>query len=228
MEASEYKRNCPECRREIHYIPRDSFNHAKPWKKCRYCCNVIRGKTSNRKGCYHTEETKKLMSLAKLGKKQSEKMRKSRSESRKRLYQNPIEVEKMAQKVKMAMHRPDVRKKHIEALHHSKWIKVRTDKGQLELLEKWNRMGFHFEPNYQLKTDTDLFYIDGYDKEKNVVLEFDSKYHRRFGQREKDLIRQQKIIDILKPKRFWRFDSESKQIKNAIGEKFDAQENAPF
>ena len=118
MEASEYKRNCPECRREIHYISRDSFNHAKPWKKCRYCCNVI--------------------------------------------------------------------------------------------------------------TDTDLFYIDGYDKEKNVVLEFDSKYHRRFGQREKDLIRQQKIIDILKPKRFWRFDSESKQIKNAIGEKFDAQENAPF
>ena len=36
----------------------------------------------------------------------------------------------------------------------------------------------------------------------------------RFGQREKDSVRQQKIIDILKPKKFWRYNSEDKQFKS--------------
>ena len=55
-------------------------------------------------------------------------------------------------------------------LHQSQWLKVKTDKGQLELIDKWNKLGFDFEPNYQVKTDQDLFYVDGYDKEKNVAL----------------------------------------------------------
>jgi hypothetical protein len=125
--------------------------------------------------------------------------------------------EKLSISVKQAMHRPDVRKKHIEGLHHSKWLKVRTDKGQLELLEKWNQLGFHFEPNYQIHTNTDLFYIDGYDVEKNVVMEYDSKYHKRPSQKVKDLLRQQTIIDILKPKKFWRYDAVNKRFENVIG-----------
>lgn len=39
----------------------------------------------------------------------------------------------------------------------------------------------------------ELFYIDRYDKEKNVVLEYDSKYHKKPYQRQKDLVRQQKL-----------------------------------
>jgi very-short-patch-repair endonuclease len=115
-----------------------------------------------------------------------------------------------------AMHRPEVRKRHMDALHHSEWIKVKTDKGQLELLEKWNLLGFHFEPNYPVKTETDLFYVDGYDKEKNIVLEYDGKYHKRPTQQEKDLIRQNKIIGTLNPKRFWRYDAVNKTVINAL------------
>ena len=134
----------------------------------------------------------------------------SMSLSQKRRYTNLEERKKSSSAIKIAMHRPDVRKRHIEALHHSKWVKVRTDKGQLELLNKWNKLGFNFEPNYQIHTDCDLFYIDGYDKEKNVVLEYDSKYHNKPHQKQKDSIRQQKIIDILQPSKFWRFDSVNK------------------
>lgn len=112
------------------------------------------------------------------------------------------------------MHRPEVRKKHLEGLHHSQWLKVRTDKGQIELLEKWNRLGFNFEANYQVKTDFDLFYLDGYDKSKNVVIEYDTKYHFKSAQMSKDMLRQQKIIDILKPKKFWRYNSQNKTIEN--------------
>jgi hypothetical protein len=116
----------------------------------------------------------------------------------------------------MAMRRPEIRKKHIEALHQSKWLKVKTDRGQLELLDKWNRLGFQFEPNYQVHTDTDLFYVDGYDKEHGVVMEYDAKYHLKPYQRQKDLVRQQKIIDILHPKRFWRYDAVNRKCKDVL------------
>ena len=38
--------------------------------------------------------------------------------------------------------------------------------------------------------------MDGYDKEKNVVIEVDEKFHEK--QLEKDLIREQEIKDFLK------------------------------
>ena len=117
-----------------------------------------------------------------------------------------------------AMHRPDVRKRHIEALSKTKYLGKSVDKGQLELLEKWNILGFNFQSNYQIHTDNFLCYLDGYDKEKNVVLEYDSKYHNKPYQKQKDLLRQQKIIDILNPKKFWRYNSEKKTIENVMKE----------
>jgi hypothetical protein len=50
------------------------------------------------------------------------------------------------------------------------------------------------------------------------VVEYDSKYHHGKQQKEKDLIRQQKIIDILKPKKFWRYNSIIKDIKDVLSE----------
>lgn len=122
----------------------------------------------------------------------------------------------LSKSVKEALHTPEIRKRHIESLHQSDWLKVKTDKGQIELLKKWNMLGFRFEPNYQVHTDTDLFYVDGYDKQRNVVLEYDGKYHKRSQQKKKDMIRQNKIIDILKPKKFWRYDAIGKQFRNVL------------
>ena len=182
-------RTCPICKGKIIYIIYRTWWRAnKLNRKCNNCQSEIRKKTQFRKG----EVSDRLL----------------------KFYSNEEERIRIQKLTKEAMHRPDVRKKHLDALHQSKWIKVKTDKGQLELIEKWNRLGFNFQPNYQLKTDVDLFYVDGYDKEKNVVLEYDSKYHKR--QEEKDLVRQEKIIDILKPKRFWRYDVVNKQFRNVL------------
>ena len=157
-------------------------------------------------GTHRTDETKQKMSdAAKI--------------ERKERYADKQNRAILSDSVKIAMHRPDIRKKHLDALHHSKWLKVRTDKGQIELLHKWNALGFKFEPNYQVHTETDLFYIDGYDKEHNVVLEYDTKYHNRPPQRKRDLIRQQRIIDILKPRKFWRYSAVNKQCENVLGDK---------
>lgn len=91
-----------------------------------------------------------------------------------------------------------------------------VDNGQIEMINKWNKLGFNFIVNYKLHTDDFLYFLDGYDEEKSIVLEYDSKYHGTIGQKEKDLIRQEKIINILKPKKFWRYDSVNKQFKNVI------------
>jgi hypothetical protein len=138
------------------------------------------------------------------------------SNSQIKRYTNLNERKKTSKLVKEALHRPDIRKKHLDALHQSKWLKVKCDKGQLEFIEKWNKLGFNFQPNYQIKTNQDLFYVDAYDREKNVVLEYDTKYHNKSYYRKKDLIRQQKIIDILKPKKFWRYDVVNNKFKNII------------
>jgi hypothetical protein len=133
-----------------------------------------------------------------------------------KFYGNEMNRQKTSLLVKKAMHRPDVRKKHIDALFASKWLKVKCDVGQLELLEKWNKLGFNFEPNYSIKTENDLFYVDGYDRRNGTVLEFDTKYHFGLQQKTKDLLRQQKIISVLKPKRFWRFNSVDRMWSNIV------------
>jgi hypothetical protein len=150
-------------------------------------------------GKNHTFDTKRKMSIAKIGKPQTK-----------------LHIKNMTMAVKLAMRRPDVREKHIKALAEGHWLGQMVDRGQVELLEKWNKLGFEFQPNYKLVSDGYLFFIDGYDPKRNVVLEYDSKYHHRFGQLQKDILRQQKIIDILKPKKFWRYDSVNKTFRNVL------------
>lgn len=202
-----FSKHCPICNSKMTYIHKCHLNESiRKNRMCKNCkINLSIGTIPPNKGVPCSEETK-----LKIGA--------SSSIKNKERYSNEEERKKTSLFVKKAMHRPEIRKKHLEGLLRSKWIKVRTDKGQLELIEKRNRLGFNFEPNYQVKTDSDLFYVDGYDKEKNVVLEYDSKYHLRKTQKEKDLIRQHKIINILKPNKFWRFNSESKIYKNILGD----------
>ena len=212
------KRNCPKCKRELIYSSyRTLLFASKNNCRCYFCSNEEKG--SPFLGKKHTEKSKDKIRKATLGNKNNvgkhrsyeTKLKMSNSHKGKILSQET--KNKISKKSKNSWNNPEIRKK---MLHNSKWINRRLDIGQLELLEKWNKLGFNFEPNYQIKTDIDLFYIDGYDKEKNVVLEYDSRYHNRLGQKEKDLIRQQKIIDILKPKKFWRYNKNLKNFSQII------------
>ena len=208
---------CPDCGGKRFFAHK--YYAAKAMKKgayCRYCAN--KGERCYKYGQPLTQETKDKISQAMTGKKHTDEHKANISKGTRLRYLFDTARKETSELTKIAMHNPEVRKWHIEGLHHSKWLKVRTDRGQLELLEKWNRLGFRFEPNYQVHTDTDLFYVDGYDKDHNAVLEYDSKYHSKPHQQQKDFSRQQKIIDILHPKRFWRYESINKQWKNVIGE----------
>ena len=212
-----YKRTCPQCGEIIVYSLPSNFYRARTHNvRCKVC--------SNKK--FPSEESKRKMSISKLGDRNPKYWEGKKrlpfsiesiaqmSMSHTKRYLNIDERKKTSKNTKIAMHRPDVRKKHIEALHKSKWLKVRTDQGQVELLEKWNKLGFHFQPNYQIHTDKDLFYVDGYDPVNQVVLEYDSKYHQKPYQKVKDEIRQQRILDILRPKKFWRYNAMAKTWRN--------------
>lgn len=118
--------------------------------------------------------------------------------------------------IKIAMQRPEVKKNLSDSLTKTKWIKVKTDIGQIDFINKWNSLGcFNFEINYQIRIGDNIYYLDGYDKERNMVLEYDGKSHTK--NQKADLIRQNNIIKYLKPKRFWRYDFNTKQIRSVLG-----------
>ena len=109
---------------------------------------------------------------------------------------------------------PIIRKKYTESNKNSTWCKVKCDKNQPHLIDKWNRLGFNFKINFQIVCDSNIYYLDGYDEEKNVILEIDSKYHKKPTQKEKDLIRQNNIIAALNPNCFWRYNDADKKYNN--------------
>jgi hypothetical protein len=206
---------CPHCNRSRVYSRKDvAITHFKKQDRCRKCacegdrCYIFGKSPSNK--------TREKMSKSAKGKIPSLEERQKLSNSMKLICSTIHKRKEMSKAAEKAWRNPESKKKYYDSLEKTKWLKVRTDKGQLELLEKWNRLGFNFIPNYQVHTKDFLAYLDGYDKEKNVVLEYDSKYHNNLSQKGEDSIRQQKIIDILKPKNFWRYNSENKEIKNVL------------
>lgn len=206
-----YQRKCPKCEREVRYTSPSNFYRARTKNLvCKSCCRV---------GNLFSDEHKKKLSERKIGTKQTLSARRKNSDAQKQRYSDPLERKKTSDAIKIALHRPDVRKRHIKALAETRWLGKSFDRGQVELLNKWNRMGFRFESNYQIHTDDFLCYVDGYDPVHNVVFEYDGKYHTTLRQKQRDLVRQNKIIELLNPKKFWRYDAVNKQLINVIGDK---------
>ena len=193
-------RKCPKCGKDIkhQYNKKMKYYAKKAHIKnipCHSCASI---------GKSFTELAKLKMSISKKGKKFSEEHKYKLSESAKK------------DRIKRNLN-PEYHKKFRDkAANQPRRFGKAVDKGQLELLNKWNRLGFNFIPNYKLHTDTCLYFIDGYDKERNIVLEYDSNYHNFSRQKHKDLIRQQKIVEILSPKKFWRYNENQKSFTEVM------------
>ena len=230
MDKKQYSRKCPECKTDVFHTELNNCNYAhKTGRLCRSCVN--RGKK-------YSEETKLRMSAAKLGKPLSELHGKNISKSligikksphtekakkKMSLAKRPPITEETKRKLKLsavsAWKNPEIKNKYHNSLERTKWLKVRTDVGQLEMLNKWNNLGFTFEPNYQVRVNNELYYIDGYDKKHNIAFEYDSEYHNKPSQIKKDLIRQKNIINKLNPKLFWRFNKKDNIFYECINGK---------
>jgi ssDNA-binding Zn-finger/Zn-ribbon topoisomerase 1 len=56
------------------------------------------------------------------------------------------------------------------------------------------------------------YWVDGYDKERNIIVEYDEPYHYPYGKlREKDIIRQNRIISLTGCK-FFRYDEKNQRL----------------
>ncbi len=61
--------------------------------------------------------------------------------------------------------------------------------------------------------------LDGYDKDKNVVFEYDEPKHNRFSVKKNDKIREKRIIKKIKPIMFIRYDEENNMLYDTISGK---------
>lgn len=64
------------------------------------------------------------------------------------------------------------------------------------------------------------YFLDGYDKDKNVVFEYDEQQHFRGGKlMPKDIVRQSKIIEMIHPTAFFRYNEPKKILTEVISGK---------
>lgn len=234
-----WKKNCPKCGNEQQYSTLQDYNKSlkrnRLCKKCSHLGNVLSNETKRKLstlklgnknpffGKHHTKESKKLMGGSVknykgingpfYGKHHTEETKKKLSKINRGKLVDKETNEKVSESVRLAWKNPVKRKNMLSSF---KWNNRCLDKGQLELLEKWNKLGFKFVPNFKIRCGDFIYYLDGYDTIYNVIIEYDSAYHKKSNQKKKDLVRQNRIIETLNPRKFWRFDSVSKIIKNIL------------
>lgn len=60
------------------------------------------------------------------------------------------------------------------------------------------------------------YYLDAYDKARNIVVEYDEPAHEVSTKKKKDLIRQSEIIESISPKEFWRYNERHNELRRVI------------
>lgn len=181
QEKVKYKGKCLYCGKESLYSSYKSFLRVKKMNKRCNKCSENKGKfLICSKGFIqeHTEESKEKMRQAKLGRKLSKEHR-----------------VKIGIKIKGIKHSDEAKQRHrIATLKRLEKLGINQteDKGSKEWFANYNKINnSNFQPKRFLRNG---YCADGYDSEKHIWMEFDTPYHKRVGQKEKDLIRQQNII----------------------------------
>lgn len=192
-----FVRNCLDCGKEIQYKSRKLYNQAvKRNSKCGHCAHKIE--------CSHDKKIK--ISLANsgenngmFGKRHTQKYREILS---KKLKQNPLRhtddgVEKM---------RISLRKKYANRLLVHGYKSPRVNPKACQFIEKYGiENGFHFQHGMnggEVYFSEVGAFVDGYDKSRNVVFEYDEKHHFDIDGKlkKKDLIRMADLIKHIKCK----------------------------
>jgi predicted RNA-binding Zn-ribbon protein involved in translation (DUF1610 family) len=83
------------------------------------------------------------------------------------------------------------------------------------------KYGYEFQhARNSTEYQVDRYFLDGYDKEKNVVFEYDEQQHFKGGNLiPDDIVRQSKIIDLIRPIAFFRYNEPKKILTEVISGK---------
>ena len=202
-------RKCKLCGSDIKHLDKTSKYTSVRFSNLKKGCSNCRGKCVSKSlmGKPLSENHKKILSEAALkrvihgmkGKKHSEETKHSWSIKRKgKQWRPPLSKEsliKLSNSLKGQKRTNESKKKMRQK--RLDWIEktkggVCIDSGSMEWFDEINTKGFNFKQSYKIK---DMGYVvDGYDKEKHIICEYDTPYHKKPNKIKKDLIRQNNII----------------------------------
>ena len=201
----EHKRNCPNCNKEIIHKGNDSYRIACNSTLDKLCCPLCVGEANKGKwsGELNPNYGKGYLKMGEnnsfYGKTHTEENKKIISENRKKQIFTKEHFDKISKHHKGRKLGPpsEETKNKIRIKVCERLIKLgipsNKDKGADEFFESVNKKGFNFQQNYYL--DKLGYFADGYDEEKHIICEYDTPYHFRRYTKEKDLIRQNNIIN---------------------------------
>jgi len=221
--SRKYVRNCPSCNKELCYSNRKSFEYSingrrggdKPSGLCISCAKKANksavGERNPMFGKKHSEETRRKIKEKRKFQVTSEETRTKMSVAHSGKYVSIETRLKMSESFKNRTYSEETRKKMKDsAIRRVKrqGLKFHPSYNQrsIPLIEEYGKKNGY---NFQHAENGGEFYIkglgywvDAYDKEKNVVLEIDERYHYNpdGSLKEKDQIRQKQIEEHLKCK----------------------------
>jgi len=229
-----WRRNCPDCQKEIIYNDKWYFESCQKLNRfCRKCSK--KGNRSVWFGKHHTEETKKKLSILNegknkywLGRKLSEETKlkirnkklggKLSEETKKKISKshlgNQYRKGKLHdEKSKIKMRAAAVHKiKQIKGIICPNFNELSCDYFQrLNMWNGWN--GYYAKKTGEFYIKELGYWPDYYEPNENIVIEWDEPKHYKGGQlSDKDLKRMNRIKDLLKC-RFFRVNSKINEIK---------------
>lgn len=210
-----YIRICPKCGKEQHFKSKNGYKDAvKNNRHCRNCSKS--GENNPNFGVSPSKEWREKISLSNTGKCRSEYTKQILSNIGKlrRGIKNPFygKIHTFKSKIQSSDSQTGKnsywfgkqksletrRKMRISKLKQLKenGVPPNIDRGATEYFDKLNKEGFDIiHPFYDLKTG---YIADGYDTKNHMWFEFDTPYHYRLGQQNKDAKRQKEIIEYYK------------------------------
>ena len=227
-----YTKNCPKCGKEQNYNRKYDCNFAikhnllcqscskidkHPTEETRKKFSILRKGNKPHLGIKHSEESKIKMRNAKLGKNHPMFGKKGKNHPLYGIELSGEHKEKISQSIKGIPH-TDEHKRKIRVSTINAISQYRLNGNQLfpryssnackyfDKLNKENGWNLQHAMNGGEYFISHLgYWIDGYDKNKKIIVEYDEKYHNRPFHIKRDLFRQNEIINYIHPNEFWRY-----------------------
>ena len=185
-----FQRFCDKCGKKLNYSCRQSLNISKKHNSmCRNCATKESAKYIDR-SFQKTDEYKNMMSISCTGKKHTEETKEK------------LRIAKLKQIKKLG-------------------TQTNFNPKACEFIENWGKKnGYNFRHALnggEIKISG--YSLDGYDKEKNIIFEYDEPKHNILSINKRDKIREQRIINKLNPILFIRYNEKYNKLYDVISGK---------
>jgi len=188
--TNEKKRNCPSCGKELFYKTKCGFDKANSNNsKCHTCSSS--GENNGFYGKKHSKQLKSNFSKNRIGK------------------TNPNHGNKHTEEWK-----ENQRKRTIQRIKEFTQGKIGFNPNACKYLDRLNEeRGWNLQHALNGGEVECIGYsLDGYDKKRNIVVEYDEPLHNKPTQRKKDILRMNRIKKYLHCK-FYRYNEETNELK---------------